>query len=329
MKDENDTLVNKLRQAGISRAAIAAAWPSWWTEDAARSPSGRAELRFGLARSLGLEAKTLLGEQVEFIWNDEARFKHVSTESGAERAVLASYGIAIGRLLLRGTSRHNPVDALSAENLREAILINHQFVDLKSLISTCWALGVPVIHLRVFPLEAKSMHAMVVTVDGRFAILLGRDASYPAPIAFTLAHELGHILLGHLTGSAALIDLDDPATAKDEDVQEREADAFALTLLTGSAEPQIDTNIDRFGAQSLARAALEAGPMYAVEPGTLALCLAYRRAVWPVANAALRYIYQEKKPVWREVNGIASTELNWDLLGHEAAYYLRNVMTER
>jgi len=41
---------------------------------------------------------------------------------------------------------------------------------------------------------------------------------------------------------------------------------------------------------------------------------------------ALRFIYAEPKPVWREVNGIADTELRWDELGDEAADYLRNVM---
>jgi hypothetical protein len=325
--NDKDNLIAKLRHAGISRTAIAAAWPSWWNDEAGNSPSGRAELRFALARRLGLEAKPLLGERVEFIWNDEARFKHLSTEGRIERSVLASYGIAIGRLLLRATQGIN-VDVGGAADLRAAILAAHPYVDLQSLLTTCWALGIPVIHLRVFPLEAKAMHAMVVTAGGRFAVLLGRDASFPAPIAFTLAHEIGHIVLQHLEGASALVDLDDPAVADDGDAEEREADAFALTLLTGSPEPDIQTNVDTFNAPTLAGAVLDAGPRYRVEPGTLALCLAYRRNVWPTANAALRYIYAESKPVWREVNGIADLELDWDSIGDEGAHYLRNVMTD-
>ncbi len=327
MVDEKNSLIAKLRSAGISRAAIDAAWPSWWNDEAASSPSGRAELRFALARRLGLEPKPLLGERVEFIWNDEARFKHLSTEGKAERAVLTSYGISIGRLLLRATASRRVINSEDAALLRAAILANHEYVDLQSLITTCWALGIPVIHLRVFPLDAKSMHAMVVTYDGRFAILLGRDASYPAPIAFTLAHELGHIMLRHLEGTCALVDLDDPATAEAGDIEEREADAFALTLLTGSADPDIQTNVDTFNAPTLARAVLAAATRYRIEPGTLALCLAYRRHAWPIANAALRFVYAQSKPVWREVNGIAAGELDWDSLGDEGASYLRTIMT--
>lgn len=325
MAADEKTLIRRLRDAGFSRAAIRAAWPSWWNEEAEATPSGRAELRFALARRLGLEPKPLLGERVEFVWNDEARFKHLSTEDKTQRAALASFGMSVGRLLLRAT----PGDATpiaDAEQLRDAMLRQSRFVDLHALIGTCWALGVPVIHLRVFPLKAKSMHAMVVAVDGRHAVLVGRDASYPAPIAFTLAHELGHVMLGHLGEAPALVDLKDPALARDGDPQEEEADRFALTLLTGSPEPDIRTNLDRFNAPTLAAAVLAAADQYAVEPGSLALCLAYQRQAWPVAMSALRFIYHRPMPAWREVNGIADRELHWDALGYEAAKYLRNIM---
>lgn len=325
MAGKEDTLIQRLRKAGFSRAAITAAWPTWWTEEAGTTPSGRAELRFALARRLGLEPKPLLGERVEFVWNDEARFKHLSAESETQKAALTSFGMSVGRLLLRATPGPD-IEITPAEALRRAILAGSPFVDLGALLATCWALHIPVIHLRVFPLEAKAMHAMVVAVGGRFAILLGRDAGYPAPVAFTLAHELGHVMLGHLDGAPALVDLEDPALAHDQDDQEDEADRFALTLLTGSPEPDIQTNLARFNAPTLAAAVLAAAGHYGVEPGTLALCLAHRRNAWPVAMSALRFIYAERKPAWREVNGIADGELDWDALGEEAANYLRNIM---
>lgn len=329
MTDNANALIKALRQNSISRAAIDAAWPSWWTEAADNSPSGRAELRFELARSLGLEAKSLLGERVEFVWNDEARFKHLSTENRTEQAALASFGIAIGRILLRATQAREGLQAVQALELRSAILSQFEYVDLHSLITTCWALGIPVIHLRVFPLETKSMHAMVVAEAGRFAILLGRDASFPAPVAFTLAHELGHICLQHVQSKSALVDLEDPAAARDGDVEEREADDFALTILTGTPRPNIQTNVISFNARSLARAVLEAGPRYRIEPGTLALCLAHQNEVWPAANAALKHIYSEVKPVCREVNNIALSEIQWDSLEPEACNYLKNIMEVR
>ena len=325
MAGDKSTLIDLLRRAGLSKTAIDAAWPSWWTDEADSSLSGRAELRFALARRLGLDPQPLLGERVEFIWNDEARFKHLSTQDEKQKAALASFGLAVGRLLLRGTP---PVQVakLTAEELRAAILAGSAFVDLGSLVAACWALGIPVIHLRIFPLETKSMHAMVVTEGNRFAVLLGRDVSYPAPMAFTLAHEIGHVMLNHLDGALALVDLEDPATAGGDDFQEDEADRFALTLLTGSPNPKIETNLDRFNAPTLAAAVLDASRQYAVEPGTLALCLAHARNAWPVAMSAMRFIYNEPKPAWREINGIADGELAWDELGEDAAKFLHKVM---
>lgn len=326
MADDKKNLIERLRKAGFSRAAIRAAWPSWWTDEADASPSGRAELRFALARRLGLEPKPLLGERVEFVWNDEAKFKHLSAEDEPQKSALTSFGMSIGRLLLRATPAPTATEIAPADILRAAILAGNPFVDLSSLIATCWAMRIPIIHLRVFPLEAKSMHAMVVRIDNRFAILLGRDANYPAPIAFAVAHELGHVMLGHLDGIPALVDLKDSALFRDGDDQEDEADRYALTLLTGSSEPNIQTSADHFNAPMLAGAALNAAAEYGVEPGTLALCLGYQRNAWRVAMSSLRFIYRERKSAWREVNGIADGELLWDELGDEEAHYLRNVM---
>lgn len=315
-----------LKQAGLSDQVINAAWPSWWSDDAASSVSARAELRFAVARKLGISPTALSDDRVEFVWEDAARFKHLSDEGQAQKAALASFGLSIGRLLLRGVEHLESTDVPDAEALRAALLDSARFVDLSGLLAACWALGVPVIHLRVFPLSAKSMHAMVVRVGSRFAVLLGKDAMYPAPVAFTLAHEVGHIALRHLEGTSAIVDLDDPVVSEDQDAEEGEADRYALSLLTGSEKPDIQTNIEDFGARQLAAAVMRAGPERGIEPGTLALCYAYRTAQWARAVGSLRYIYAEAKPVWREVNEVAVGQIRWPNLPDDSAEFLRNIM---
>lgn len=325
--DQNTSQLRRgLREAGLSDQVIDAAWPSWWSDDLSGDPSGRAELRFALARKLGLSPKGLLGERVQFVWNDEARFKHLSTEDAAQRAALTSFGVTIGRMLLHATPPAGSIVGVDADIIREAVLTSQAYVDLDGLLAICWGLGIPVIHLRVFPLDAKSMHAMVVEVDGRHAILLGRDASYPAPVAFTLAHELGHIALDHLANAAALVDLKDPAIVTNPDDEENGADRFALSLLTGRPEPIITTSLTSFNAPTLADAVLKAAPRYHIEPGTLALCVAHRTGAWPMAMSALRFIYPGPAPVWRHVNALANAELQWDEIGDDGSEYLRNVI---
>lgn len=326
MTTDSDKLRRELRKAGISDQAVNAAWPTWWSEELAGDISGRAELRFALARRLGLSPRSLLGERVEFVWSDEARFKHLSTEDAVERAALASFGVTIGRMLLRATPIGPSIVGIKAADLRHAILASRAFVDLGSLLGTCWSLGIPVIHLRIFPLTTKSMHAMVVAVDGRHAILLGRDVSYPAPAAFTLAHEMGHAAVGHLADAPALVDLEDPATSKDSDEEEQEADVYALELLTGRAEPLIETSEAHFNAPTLAGAVMKASNRYGIEPGTLALCLAYQRGSWPVAQAAMKLIYGQPREVWREVNRVAYEQLDWAAVGDDTADWIRSVL---
>ncbi len=328
MTTEAQKLRQHLKRSGISAKAIDAAWPAWWSDELEASPSSRAELRFTLARKLGISPKPLLGERVEFVWRDRARFKHLAAGDDIRQDAITSFGVSIGKLLIKATpSIAFPI--ASASELREFVLSSEPFVDLRSLISICWSLGIPVIHLRVFPLEKKSMHAMVIEDNGRYAILLGRDSQYPSPIAFTLAHELGHIMLGHLQGTKAIVDLEEGEYDTPGDPQEDEADVFAISLLTGTPNPEITTDIDNFSSRSLAHAVLAAGPEHRVEPGTLALCLAHREKKWPVAMAALSHIYTSGKPVWREVNNIATTQIAWHELSDDSSSFIENVMLGR
>lgn len=322
------TLKADLRKAGLSDSAVQAAWPSWWTNDAESSLSAQTELRFALARKLGLSAPALIGDRIDFVWRDEAKFKHLADVDEQHASAIASFAVAVGQLLIQATPAFSsrPV-ALSASSIRHSLLKTRSFVDLQGLLVICWSIGVPVVHLRVFPLSRKAMHATAVSAKGRHAILLGRDATYPAPVAFDLAHELGHIVLGHLSNMRAIIDADGRQYDGEQvDLEERQADEFALALLTGQEVPDIRFNVTSYSARQLARAAVSAGRARHIEPGTLALCAAYGTGAWATASAALRMIYDAPKPVWSEVNNIAVGELDWNQLGDDSTEYLQNLM---
>lgn len=326
MKDDPELLRKRLKEAGFSESLINAAWPSWWSDDANSSDSAKAELRFTVARRLGISPQSLFHDDVKFVWKDEARFKHLSNETDDEKSILTSFGISVGRILTSSAESRRGLNHIEALQLRASILENRQFVDLQALLATCWALGIPVIHLRVFPLASKRMYAMAVRVGDRHAVLLGRDANYPAPIAFALAHEIGHIMLGHVAASSAIVDIGDPLTAPHDDAEEQEADEYALELLLGSSQPQIEANLERFNAPQLAAAVLQQGPQSRIEPGTLALCVAYHRGIWAVASSAMKFIYAEHKPVWQQVNAIAAAQLDFTTRDDDSTDYLERIM---
>jgi hypothetical protein len=210
LTSEAGRIRQRLKQVGLSDAAVDAAWPEWWSDSADPSASARLDLRFSLARKLGLDARSLVDEEgvPRFVWRDEARFKNLSGETDSERAAIASFGRAFGAILagaLRGSRHALPRDASS---IRQSVLHSRPFVSLLDLLVLCWTSGVPVVHLRIFPLTRKRMAAMSVQVGERTAILLAKDSSYPAQIAFYLAHEIGHIALGHLSKETAIVDLE-------------------------------------------------------------------------------------------------------------------------
>jgi hypothetical protein len=167
------------------------------------------------------------------------------------------------------------------------------------------------------------MAAMSVRVGDRTAILLGKDSNYPPHVAFYLAHELGHIMLAHLGEEVVIVDLEPGRGGHPEqDAEEGSADGFALELLTGNPVPRVLPFRPRYSASELARVALSASEQLGVEPGTLALCFGYSTNDWATANASMRHIYDAGKPVWREVNKIARTQLALERMPDDALDYL-------
>lgn len=320
----------RLQKLGLSDPVITAAWPTWWSDAADASPSARAELRYSIARKLGLEPHSLLkdGGAPDFVWKNSARFKNISGESDLEKSALTSFGTALGRILLLGTKEGYRIGETTALGLRSKILEKQPFVRLIDLIAVVWAFGIPTIHLRVFPFMQKRMAAMSVGLGNGNAILLAKDAQYPAQIAFYLAHELGHVFLHHLQNNEVLVDYeaDDNVRNENPDPEEAEADAFALELLTGHREPIIVPAGKGNGARSLANAVLDAAGNLAIEPGTLALCFGHSTGDWQTAFGSLRHIYDAPQPVWKAVNEIAATQLSFADLPQDTASYVKNVL---
>jgi hypothetical protein len=287
-------------------------------------------LRFSIARKLGLEPGSLLEDEAEprFIWGDEARFKRLSGESVLERAGITSFGMAIGHILIAATVPPAPLPLTSATELRDLILRHQEFVRIADLLSLSWSVGIPVIHLRVFPWPRKRMAAMTLRQADRHAVLLAKDSMYPAHIAFYIGHELGHVALGHLKPGSLVVDLeDDELSSAQDDPEESEADRFALELLTGGPTPQVLPSADsKISASGLADAALGASEELHIEAGTLALCFGYSTGKWAVANAAMPYIYASPKPVWREINLIAVRELASENIPADSLPFLSAVM---
>lgn len=320
-----------IRQGGLAPSIVDAAWPDWWSEQADASDSARTELRFSIARKLGLDPRTLLDDQTpRWIWEDTARFKSFRGDVNAHLPAISSFGMALARILLGATQQAGVEfpNGLGAAQLRAWTLKSRPIVGLLELVQLAWGFGIPVIHLRAYPFSAKQMSAMSVCLNGRFVIFLAKDSQYPAPSAFHLAHELGHIFLGHLVSGQSIVDLGGLGDPEDDegDDEEQQADAFAMELLTG--DPDLTLHIEGEGraARRLAEQALVVQQERRIEAGIVALAYGHQTENWSTAIASLSHIYEQPFPVWQAVNDIAERNIQWPELEDESESYLRAVM---
>lgn len=319
------SLRRDLENAGLTRAAVDAIWPEWWSAEAESSLSATTELRYTVARRLGLSPRALMDGTTQFVWRDEAKFKNLGTTTPAEQGILTSFGVAVGRALISVAKPPAASLSASAEELRAAILKSGRYVGLSELLLSCWASGVAVVQLKIFPLSAKRMHAMTVKIGDRYAILLGTQSPYPAQASFIVAHELGHIVAGHLGGAPALLDVEDPLEIADRDDEEAEADEYALSLLTGFTDLRVLADVNSYNASQVARAATKAAASAQIDPGTLALCLAYSTGNWRQSVGALKIIYGGRSidDVGSFVNRVAQTQLDLSTIDDRSQYLTR------
>lgn len=322
--DTERALRQKLRSVGYSNLAIDAAWPEWWGPGAEASISARAELRLTVARRLGIMPSSLFGNaEPAFIWRDAARFKNLGTTTGTEQAILSSFAVSLATMLVaRAPDASVSVQEGNPQHLRE-LLRELGGYGLRNLVALAWALGVPVVQTNIFPLPRKRMHAVTASRSGRYAVVLGEATRFPAKAAFSVAHELGHVFLGHVGESPTLLDIEDPTVAE-SDSEESSANSFALELLTGAPAPEFTSAGADYNAAELANSALEMSAHQSIDPGTIVLCFALQNNDWARGTAALKLLGEED--VGSEVNRVAHRMLRWEGFDTDETDYLERVL---
>lgn len=335
MASSPDRLVEKLLDLGLSRELVDASLPEWWTPDESGSTSAKTLVSLLLARRLNLDPETLLDDDVPlgFLHTGTTKFKHMRLADGARKEALVGFAHGVSRILFSAmppaAAQVVPSDA---RELRQMLLgPQTPFVGFGDVLTACWSLGVPVLHLRLFPARTKGVTAIAVRIGTQHAILVARESGFEAQYMFHVAHELGHIALGHLKDVSAIVDADptDPDNKADElidDEEEVAADAYAQTLLTGTANFEVTrASLPRTGtARELADVALRSAESLGVDPGHMIMCFGYTSGDWALAMAASRLLPgQPAKP------GTLVNKVLWDQLGQvrdaQAISFLRAV----
>jgi transcriptional regulator with XRE-family HTH domain/Zn-dependent peptidase ImmA (M78 family) len=120
----------------------------------------------------------------------------------------------------------------NARALRRALLGGaEREITLEDLIGFCWDAGIVVVPMASGP----GFQAVAWYVGERPVVVLRLTRSYAAQWLFTLAHEIGHLVLGHVKSNSGVVDVDEPGRVAG-DRAEDEANEFAKDVLAPGSD---------------------------------------------------------------------------------------------
>jgi len=298
--------------------------PEWWDDEVATNPAGLAEGLAYISRHAGFDLGSLRDPLRAIAFRDggPCKFKKSRDASEDQLRLVRSLATRVAHLASAATVEPCIPPPAAAAQVRAEILGRGQpWVGLSNLVDYCWSIGIPVVHLASF-LKSRQPDGLALKVRGRPVIALCKNEKRSAWLLFILAHELGHIVLGHIPDDGAVLDVD--VHANDRDEEEKAANDFAVELLTGRADTKFWA--DRWpNAVALAKTARELGREHQIDPGHVVLNYAHSMGpgFFAVGNAALKHL--EKGDATGIVRRKLAERLDWSRLPEDSCEFLMRV----
>lgn len=264
--------------------------PYWWDNSLKDQEGACQSVIVSLSELFNLDLATVFDDASDLRFKEvSCCFKKADDKSIEELLPATSIVNSVSRTVLEMVE--NEYETFSdSEQIRKEILSNKApWVGLISLVNYCWNKGVPVLFLPELP-TTKKMDAVVQDIDGRPVITITKKHKHESALLFLLAHEMGHIFHNHLENGQAIIDnkIDESESI---DKQEMEANAFALSLLTGCSDTAYHSSGRRLSGKQLAIAAKQKGIKENIDPGHIALNWAFTTNHWSIGTNALNILY--------------------------------------
>lgn len=225
------SLLKKLSAVGLSASYVRrAGLPSWWNNELDEVPSAVIEGAAHIAQRLHLDLKSLLKDDLEPTFKPllPTKFKYHRQQASDVPYVSHQIASRVAELVASSLKPRSfvPVPTAIAQ-VRQDILAQGSKVDLESLLGYCWQHGIAVVYFNDYPKDTRKITGMIQWQGDRPIILLSHKVTHPAWLAFHLAHELGHLALGHVETGILIDDEINEST----DVEEIAANRFAVELL--------------------------------------------------------------------------------------------------
>lgn len=326
-------LYRSLKTVGLTKGQVASILPGWWEPELAKTASGARETALMLGRRLNIDASALLEGRIQSLRGAAPpRYKHTVRVTAEQLAPATMIATSLARAIVGAMPKRSAVQLpVSAIQLREQLLAGPSGrVDFDAILSFCWGQGVPVIPLPNLPKGVRKMDAAAIRVNSHPVVVIAVKNNSKAWLSFLLAHELGHLCLGHVPDDTALVEgsLSDSSefdAESQQDQQEAEANQFAHLLLGGA---EADAVVGKWSRNlppvSLATDAMDAADALRTAPGHLVLRYAFQTHRWAEARTALNFLSEDMSAQDTLVARLR-TEIDTSLLGEDMSDYVEQI----
>ena len=314
-----DTIFGSLESAGFPRILQRILLPEWVTPEVLSDATVSSEIAAILAKRLGLRTSPLFAAspRVESLRRRDIKYKRSIPNKSKNLRAATSIAISVAESVASACRvEFSPLTG-SADALRKEVLASFpgKWLGLRNLLMTCWSHGVPVVYLAGLGQGVAKMDGMVVYTGDRPVIILSKVSPLWAWQLFILAHEVAHVVLGHVAPGEILVDeeLSEASYALDNDLDERAADRFAIELLNGRPNATYTPSENRANFRELADVAYEFGKANQIDPGHIVLNFANQSGKWDVGIAAAKVLQGENPPA-----SVVISEAMWRGIDPEA-----------
>jgi len=326
-------LYKKLSRIGLKKDYIREnGLPSWWDEELNDKPVAVLEGAGYIARNLNLDLSSLLnqGEDVRVNPVVETKFKQHKNQGKKHPYLAQALASRLAELISYGTNLEYTTLPNNAQSIREEILRSpfpdekgERKVNLTSLLDYCWSKAIAVGYFQQFPKKTEKFAGLIQWHSNSPVIILSSQYKQSARLAFDLAHELGHLVLGHLK-SGVLVDENIQFDCKDE--EESQANDFASKLLMGESDNCLGDQKFHNHNHLLKHAKLESEKNPTVDITSIILNYAwYNNNNWGFANKALFKLNPHDNGD-KIINEYLAKQLDWDKFNDETYQYLERVL---
>ncbi len=318
--------------------------PSWWCPEFEQTKGAVVEAAAYVSRRTSLDFRALLATEELIALPETVHHKYKLSEGTESTELKPAQAIADRVAEIVSQACIQPVkniEGLTSQAIRAEILEKCPCVTLDNLIDLCWQNGIPVMHLNHFPRRPRQkkfdgmvgyFRANLEQSVSRPVIVISKNEKSHAWLSFILAHEIGHIVCGHIREEPIVDEKISPELGKDP--QEIAADEFAIELLFGHKDAKY-CDLPNFNAHSLTQYALDCAKADRVDAGAVVLNHAWcqarksttpeqKRRAWSIARTALKNIEtQANAPA--QINSYLIKSIDWENLSDDTQEFLERM----